>query len=523
MRGGGFEVFGIKNMMNRLDQSVLKVDALCKAAVSAGCALVEKEAKLSMRGAKGGKSYKVPGTKTARHEASAPGEPPAILFGRLLGSITWNIENMEKAKPYTFKNGTDVATIPATGTKHLVVIGLVGTNVSYACIAGGSPNGTRSVIHTGNRGPVHLGQLNIGDTVLTQAGEYKPIISIRRFKATKKPNLVTIEIEWRRKKDHILTVTDDHKILCNRDGINKWVKAGELKENDIIYSPKKIPHNQNTMEFIILNCFNCGKEFERIKSTVNGRRRCFCSKECLLLWRAEYHRGRKRPSKTGRLISQKTRRRLKENPDSHPSRIVAKKGFRTTCEREIESFLKCAKVKYKTQYPVGKHFVDFLIPSKRMVIEADGAFWHQDQIKDIKRDKDLKRELPGWKIVHIHFSEERFSPKIDPYPLSNVTYLQCNPSMDSFVFEDKFERKRIKKIKKWIYNNKGFVGGNNPPFLYDISVEGIHSLVVNGILVSNSHLEAGTSKIAPRPFLFPALKRKQGEIALLFRETLKKL
>ena len=132
MRGGGFEVFGIKNMMNRLDQSVLKLDALCKAAVSAGCALVEKEAKLSMRGAKSGKTYKVPGTKSAQHKASAPGEPPAILFGRLMASITWNIENREKAMPYTFKNGTDVATIPATGTMPLIVIGLIGTNLKYS-------------------------------------------------------------------------------------------------------------------------------------------------------------------------------------------------------------------------------------------------------------------------------------------------------------------------------------------------------------------------------------------------------
>ena len=131
MRGGGFEVFGVKDVMRRLDQSVLKVDALCKAAVSTGCAMVAKEAILSMRGARSGEKYKVPGTQNAWHTASAPGEPPAVLFRRLSSSITWNIENREKSMPYTFKNGTGIATIPATGTKPLVVIGLVGTNVEY--------------------------------------------------------------------------------------------------------------------------------------------------------------------------------------------------------------------------------------------------------------------------------------------------------------------------------------------------------------------------------------------------------
>ena len=103
MRGGGFEVVGIKNMMNRLDKSVLKVDALCKSAVSKACLMVERETKKSMQGSRtehtgfGGRQYKVPGTKKW-YTASQPGEPPAIVTGRLFNSITWNIENKEKAK-----------------------------------------------------------------------------------------------------------------------------------------------------------------------------------------------------------------------------------------------------------------------------------------------------------------------------------------------------------------------------------------------------------------------------------------
>lgn len=43
--------------------------------------------KRELTGARTGRTYRVPGTKTAVHVASAPGEPPAVLFGHLRNSI----------------------------------------------------------------------------------------------------------------------------------------------------------------------------------------------------------------------------------------------------------------------------------------------------------------------------------------------------------------------------------------------------------------------------------------------------
>lgn len=41
----------------------------------------------SMTGTKSGREYRVPGTKSAIHRASAPGEAPAVLFGQLMASF----------------------------------------------------------------------------------------------------------------------------------------------------------------------------------------------------------------------------------------------------------------------------------------------------------------------------------------------------------------------------------------------------------------------------------------------------
>ena len=61
----------------------------------------------------------------------------------------------------------------------------------------------------------------------------------------------------------------------------------------------------------------------------------------------------------------------------------------------------------------------------------------------------------------------------------------------------------------------------------DVPATGTGFMKIIGLVGTNVSygplLEAGTSKMAARPWLFPALKRKQGEIAILFRQTLKKL
>lgn len=56
-------------------------------AVKLAAVLFQNEVKLTLTGQRSGRLYRVPGTSGAVHQASAPGEPPAVLFGHLRNSI----------------------------------------------------------------------------------------------------------------------------------------------------------------------------------------------------------------------------------------------------------------------------------------------------------------------------------------------------------------------------------------------------------------------------------------------------
>jgi HK97 gp10 family phage protein len=126
----GFVLYGMKDVQRRLVAAVEKADNLARIAVKSACVLVEIKTKDKLRGQRSGREYTVPGTKV-KYKASRPGEPPALRTGQLRSSITWNIENREKTVPYTYKGGAGTTTIPATGTRKMNIIGLVGTNVEY--------------------------------------------------------------------------------------------------------------------------------------------------------------------------------------------------------------------------------------------------------------------------------------------------------------------------------------------------------------------------------------------------------
>jgi hypothetical protein len=51
------------------------------------------------------------------------------------------------------------------------------------------------------------------------------------------------------------------------------------------------------------------------------------------------------------------------------------------------------------QFPVGKYFVDFGDPVKKIAIEVDGEKFHLDKRKDEKRQKEIENE--GWMFFRI--------------------------------------------------------------------------------------------------------------------------
>ena len=69
-----------------------------------------------------------------------------------------------------------------------VATGVVGSNVKYSCVYNAN---TRIKTEDGTR---TIGQIRVGDRVLTQTGEYHSVIAKSAFPVTEKPDLVDIEI-----------------------------------------------------------------------------------------------------------------------------------------------------------------------------------------------------------------------------------------------------------------------------------------------------------------------------------------
>jgi len=374
----------------------------------------------------------------------------------------------------------------------------------YGCILGGH------TYVTTDKGTRQIASIKVGEKVLTQTGEFRAVTAVHRYPTVKGMVLVDIEVEYRRGRVHKLTLTPDHKVLVFRDGRNKWVPAKELLTSDMAYCRRKKSWSEGTARREERICEWCGATYFKgsytTKGAVQGER--FCSPQCRIAWNASMHRGRKRSEDTRARIRVAARKKLIEHPELHPSRIVAQRGHTTQTERVIAEWLNQRGLPYERQVPVGEHFVDFFLPDHQVIIEADGAYWHQDQAEDIKRDREIIARMPGVKIIHIHFYDERFSPDLDAQPLPNVFYVACNPGPDSFVDPETFVAKPILAVR-----HKEYVPpGRCPAKLYDLSVEGVHSFLASGILVSNSFLELGTSKMAARPFLRPALDENQDKV-----------
>ncbi|OGC68310.1 hypothetical protein A2415_04475 [candidate division WWE3 bacterium RIFOXYC1_FULL_39_7] len=361
------------------------------------------------------------------------------------------------------------------------------SDIPYACILGG-----RHKVRTKN-GLKGIKMIKEGDEVLTQTGTFEKVLKTNKFFAYKKPKCVRLIVEYRKGKEHTLEVSHDHKILVSDRQSSFWIQASELKEGMFVFCLKKIPHNKGTRKFIKQICQKCYKEFDIEPIQLKHRPAKYCGKDCYIstrIGKGNPNYGNKYSEKTKKYLSNFHKKRLKDNPEKHPNHIMCKRGYLTDIEKNVENLFIKIGWEYIRQKKFDSLFVDFYIPSKKLIIECDGAFWHKDQNRDIERDKKLLNKDQELKIIHLHFVDKRFSKNIIENPLPNVYYLQCNPSTDSFVNPEIFEKRKILKKEDFDYTKPP--KKNRGKWMYDLQIENIHSFVCNSIIVSNSYLEYGT-------------------------------
>lgn len=370
----------------------------------------------------------------------------------------------------------------------------VGSNVEYACILDAH---TQVVVEGGNK---TIGQIRVGDKVMTQSGDYRAVTATHRFSVMEKPDLIEIRTPWRADRDHRLTVTIDHKMLIEREGRFKWVPAGELLMTDLIQIRRKVSPVKGTRKpYPLRVCQFCGVEYQN-----QGKK--FCSIECRTgFWNEHGHpaTGSKRTVEWIAEASERTKQRHLDNPETHPNRLQSRPS---DIEKTMAAWLVMRGLEVTPKPYMGRWWPDFYVASEHRIYEADGAYWHQDQAKDIARDQAIIDAFPGVEIVHLHFFDKRHTPDpLDPNPLPGVWYIPVNPSPESFVEPTVFRGVEPISIRRYRWRPSDQPKASRVPHLYDLSVEGEHSFIAGGMLVSNSYVELGTSRMRAQPYLRPAL------------------
>lgn len=94
---------------------------------------------------------------------------------------------------------------------------------------------------------------------------------------------------------------------------------------------------------------------------------------------------------------------LKEHPEKHPNFIMAQKGHMTKIEKSIGEVLQSLGLNVIFNYPIDGYFIDWAIPSLKIGIECDGAYWHQNKQRDSLRDKKIEKF--GWTLLRLKESE----------------------------------------------------------------------------------------------------------------------
>ena len=108
-----------------------------------------------------------------------------------------------------------------------------------------------------------------------------------------------------------------------------------------------------------------------------------------------------------RLMSEKRKKWLKENPDKHPWRKST--AFKSVPCEKFKSFLKEKKIDFLEEFiPLeNRHFsLDIALPEKMVAIEINGNQHYQSdgKLKPYYQERHDLIESVGWKVLEIHYS-----------------------------------------------------------------------------------------------------------------------
>ncbi len=339
----------------------------------------------------------------------------------------------------------------------------IGTNVTYGCVIG-----SRQQVYEPTLGL----SSNIGNyqytNVLSKDGQSHQIMKRHKFFN----NLIDAVSIQTRSGRNPLTVTNDHLVLIWRNGRVIWDAASNLTADDFVF--RKRAHNailDDSNKTSIL-C-NCGEIFWVKNSELRFRDAKYCSARC----RHKYGEHNFNEGKHWELNEeQKERYRGENNPQWRDG--------------------SCLK-------PYDYNFNGRL---KQSVKERDGF-----QCQTCLSPFDLVVHHKDWDKMNSTFN--------NLITLCRKCHGKLNrqdcelPEVNTEIFAPV----PILNIKNYIIKREG--ARERLPYLYDFTIAKENSFVVSGLLVHNSYLEHGTSKMPAYPWLFTAVEANRDKITELLKRS----
>jgi 5-methylcytosine-specific restriction endonuclease McrA len=379
----------------------------------------------------------------------------------------------QRAEPRSVDTGAflESVNIATTATRDVTVF----SDVEHACLIGAG----QSIYEPINRTSGRIGNYKY-NYILSKDGfshKINNILSRRNFNRNK---IVGIKIKIDNMRNPLF-VTENHLILCLRNEELQWIKAKDINLNDYIFKKRVHNYNINKSKRIKLIC-KCGKEFERtenyINRNINKFENFYCSKECR-------HKFGKHDFSKGKKWNLTFEQRQKHIGQYNPQ---WKNG--------------------SSKLPYDWRFNNLL---KDIVKKRDNY---------ICQDCGRCRNQVKYLIVH-HKDFNKMNSNLDnlitlcPSCHGKYNKLDCEfPDINLNVFKPIHPLKieRIELIRK---------GKSSLPKLYDISVQDENSYIAGGVLIHNSFLEFGTSRIPARRHFSNSADRVKNEVVAKIESSIK--
>jgi very-short-patch-repair endonuclease len=167
-----------------------------------------------------------------------------------------------------------------------------------------------------------------------------------------------------------------------------------------------------------------------------------------------------------KIISEKRKKWLKENPEKHVWRKKTK-FVSTPCEL-LKTFLRDSGIEFEEEAIVSEdrnYSVDILIPSKNLIIEVNGnQHYEKDgRLRPYYQERHDHISLLGWKVLEVHYTmafnhkliekminEEHLTSKVLPFKLK-----EKNETSKKIYGNHKLYGKA--RSENWIEENKKYI------------------------------------------------------------------